>query len=333
MRAPSFWSNPPERPGWQAALLAPAAWAWRIASERRTAATTPGRVAVPVICIGNLTAGGSGKTPTVAWLVEQLQGQGRTPHVLSRGYGGTVSGPHRVDLARDDFREVGDEPLLLAALAPVWIATDRAAGARAAVEAGADVIVMDDGLQNPSLDKDVSLVVVDAGQGFGNGRLIPAGPLREPVASGLERADAVLVIGPEAARSRLLSRWPSLAGREPQFAKLAPRRTGLDLSGERVVAFAGIGRPEKFFETLEEMGAEIVQRAAFADHYVYPEAILNRLAREARAQNAMLVTTEKDAVRLPIQFRREVMTVQVALEPDDPARFLSAITERLDHRP
>lgn len=329
MRAPRFWSNPPERPGWQARLLGPAAWIWRRASRRRKAAAIPARAAVSVICIGNLTAGGSGKTPTVAWLVQRLQEAGETPHVLSRGYGGRIAGPHRVDPAGDGFRDVGDEPLLLSALAPVWIARDRAAGAAAAAKAGASVIVMDDGLQNPSLAKDASLVVVDAGQGFGNGHVIPAGPLREPVGEGLARADAVLLIGAPALRQRALGRWPELGGRELHPAVLAPRRTGLDLDGERVIAFAGIGRPEKFFETLKAMGAELVDTVAFADHYAYPPEVLTRLARQARSRNAMLITTEKDAVRLPAAFRPEVMTVQVSLEPEEPERLLEAVLDRI----
>ena len=315
MKAPRFWSNPAERPGWQARLLVPAAWLWRLGAWWRGRRAAPYRAPVPVVCIGNLTTGGAGKTPMVAALLARLVAQGRAPHVVSRGHGGRFAGPHRVDSERDSHGDVGDEPLLLSAFAPVWVARDRAAGVRAAAAAGAGLILMDDGFQNSSVVKDRSILMVDAGPGFGNARLIPAGPLREPVAGGLARADAVVLVGTEAERTAAAGRWPGLAG--AVAARLVPRRTGLSLAGERVLAFAGIGRPGKFFATLRAMGAEIVEAVAFADHCDYPPAVLRRLRRRALAEDAMLVTTEKDAVRLPAGFRREVVVVQVHLEPDD----------------
>jgi tetraacyldisaccharide 4'-kinase len=236
------------------------------------------------------------------------------PHVISRGHGGRLAGPHRVDPDRDSHSDVGDEALLLAALAPVWIARDRAAAARAAAEAGAELILMDDGFQNPSVVKDAAILMVDAGQGFGNGRLIPAGPLREPVAEGLVRADLVVLVGGPAERAAAVARWPGLAEAVP--ASLVPRKTGLSLAGENVLAFAGIGRPEKFFSTLRAMGAELAGAIPFADHCDYSPAVLRRLHRAARSAGAMLVTTEKDAARLPAAFRPEVVVVQVVLEPE-----------------
>jgi len=315
IRAPRFWSNPAGRPGWQARLLAPAAWLWRLGGWWRGRRVVPYRAPVPVVCIGNLTAGGGGKTPMVAALLARLAAQGRSPHVVSRGHGGRLAGPHRVDLDRDSHGDVGDEPLLLAALAPVWVARDRAAGVRAAVAAGAGLILMDDGFQNPAVISDRAILMVDAGPGFGNARLIPAGPLREPVAGGLARADVVVLVGTQAEREAVAGRWPGLAG--AVAARLVPRRTGLSLAGERVLAFAGIGRPGKFFATLEAMGAEIVEAVAFADHCDYSGAVLRRLRRRALAEGAMLVTTEKDAVRLPADFRPEVVVVQVHLELED----------------
>ncbi len=195
------------------------------------------------------------------------------------------------------------------------MARDRAAGVRAAAAAGAGLILLDDGFQNPSVVFDRAILMVDAGPGFGNGRLIPAGPLREPVAAGLARADLVVLVGTPAERRAAAGRWPGLAG--AAGARLLPRRTGLSLAGERVLAFAGIGRPDKFFATLGAMGAEIVEAVAFADHCDYPPAVLRRLRRRALAEGAMLVTTEKDAVRLAVEFRPEVVVVQVYLEPDD----------------
>jgi tetraacyldisaccharide 4'-kinase len=250
----------------------------------------------------------------VAALAARLAAEGRMPAIVTRGHGGRILGPHRVDPASDTYRDVGDEPLLLAATAPVWVARDRAAGARAAAEAGADIVLLDDGFQNPGLTKTASILMVDAASGFGNGRVIPAGPLREPVAGGLARADAVVLVGSEADADRTLARWPELSRLPVIRARMVPMRTGLDLAGEPVVAFAGIGRPEKFFATLREMGADLVETHDFPDHYAYPDAILKRLVTSADRANAMLVTTEKDAVRLPPAYRREVMTVQITLE-------------------
>lgn len=317
MRAPAFWSNPPDRPGLLAQLLAPLAWLWTRAARRRLARGAPRRLPVPVVCVGNITAGGSGKTPTVIALVERLRARGIDAHVVSRGHGSSLAGPLRVDPARHTAAEVGDEPLLLAAFAPVWIGRDRAAAGRAAAEAGARAVVMDDGLQNPALAKDLSIVVVDAGFGFGNGRVMPAGPLREPVADGLARAGLLLTIGEPAARVRFLGDWPQAAAIPVAAGVLAPLRTGMDWRGLRALAFAGIGRPEKFFASLRALGAELVAAHGFADHAPYGGRILARLKAEARTLHAQLVTTEKDAIRLPAGFRREVLVLPVRLELAD----------------
>ncbi len=317
MQAPRFWARPPDAPGWQAHLLAPLAWLWRAVTRRRVARPPEVHLPVPVICIGNLTAGGAGKTPTVMALVERLQAQGRAVHVVSRGHGGRLEGPVAVDPRLHRAEDVGDEPLLIAAIAPVWVGRDRGAAGRAAVAAGAEVVVMDDGFQNPGLAKDVSILVVDAVAGFGNGRVMPAGPLREPVDAGLARAQAVLAIGSHAARARLVADWPAL-GRLPLIAgRITPLATGMDWQGLRALAFAGIGRPEKFFATLQGLGAELVGRHALPDHVPFAPALLTRLEAEARSKRAQLVTTEKDAVRLPAAFRPKVLVVPVRLEVED----------------
>lgn len=325
MRAPGFWSRPARV---TAALLGPASALWRLGGWLRARTARAARAPVPVICIGNLTAGGAGKTPTVIALLQRLAARGARPAAVSRGHGGAERGPHRVDPDRDAAARVGDEPLLLAVWAPTWVSRDRAAGACAAAADGAGVVVLDDGHQNPGLAKDLSLVVVDAGAGFGNGRVIPAGPLREPVAAGLARADAVVLIGEAAEAAATLSQWPDLTALPILRARLTPLAAGLPLAGEKVVAFAGIGRPEKFFDTLRAMGARLVATHAFPDHAPYPPAILRRMKAQATAADAMLVTTEKDQVRLPPAFRREAMAVPVRLAFDDPAA-LDALLDRV----
>ena len=323
MRAPAFWRRPP---GALAAALAPASWLWLLGGAIRRRRARPLRAPIPVICVGNLTAGGAGKTPTTLAVLAALAERGVAAHAVSRGYGGSERGPRRVALD-DPAARVGDEPLLLAAQAPTWVARDRAAGVAAAAAAGAEVAVLDDGFQNPGVLKDLSLVVVDAETAFGNGRVIPAGPLREPVAEGLARADAVVLIGEDAHADATLAAWPALAARPVLRARLAPLPTGLPLEGAAVVAFAGIARPEKFFATLRGLGARLVAAHGFPDHAPHAPALIRRMVAEARAADAMLVTTEKDAVRLPPALRREVMAIPVRLVFDDPAALAALFPE------
>ncbi len=322
-RAPRFWYAPP---GPASTLLSPLAALWRWETARRIARGTPVDVGVPVVCVGNLTVGGTGKTPAVIALLDRLTARGRAAHVLSRGHGGRESGPLRVEPARHTAADVGDEPLMLSAFAPTWIARDRAAGARAAAQAGADVIVMDDGFQNPALAKDLSLIVIDGDTGFGNGRIVPAGPLREPVAAGVARADLALIVGggDVSTIAKRVEPLPVLCGR------IAPLQTGMPWEGFRALAFAGIGRPEKFFATLRDLGAEVVATRSFGDHEPYALPVLKRLEQEALSQRARLVTTEKDAARLPTEWRAKVSVLPVRLELEDGAALDAALDRLLN---
>ena len=302
MRAPEFWSaHASGRDSVMVlqALLTPVSWAYAWASAHRIATTTPRHAPIPVVCIGNLTIGGAGKTPLARAIRAKL---GAHAHTLSRGYGGRIAGPLRVTPDMD-AREVGDEPLLHAADGPAWIARDRLAGALAAANAGAQAIVMDDGFQNPSLAKDVSFIAIDAGFGIGNGQVFPAGPLRERLADGLARADAVVLVGESEQPG-----WLADFNRPVLHAALAP--TGAAPRGP-LVAFAGLARPEKFFDTLAALGAQLEETIPFPDHHPFEADDFTLLQQLAQERGATLITTEKDAVRLPPAWRERVAVLPV----------------------
>ena len=310
------------------ALLRPVSWIWAAVTARRIATTIPVDVGVPVICVGNLTAGGTGKTPVVAELLRRLSASGVIAHGLSRGYGGSQAGPTQVDPQTHTAAEVGDEPLMLAADATIWVARDRVAGAKAAVAAGAQVIVMDDGHQNPGLKKALSLVVVDGETRnnewpLGDGAVFPSGPLREPLAVGLARADAVILMLPADLQTpdpdllKVFAKTPLL------IARLLP--TAPTPSGPQV-GFAGIGKPWKVERALQAAGCDLIEFVSFPDHAVYDERRLASLADLADRHDAGLVTTQKDWVRLPLAWRERVTAWPVQAVFEDEAAI-----ERLLH--
>lgn len=314
MRAPAFWADPESLAG---RLLAPLGRLYGAVTLARMG-RAGGGAGVPVICIGNPTLGGAGKTPVAIALLDHLTAAGARPFALLRGHGGSARTPLLVDLARHDAALVGDEALLLARHAPTVVASgDRLGGARLAAGLGASHIVMDDGFQNPGLAKDASVLVVDGGFGVGNGRVFPAGPLRAPLAPQLARADALMVVGAG-------PRGEALAAGSPiavMTGRLVPDAAVIDgLRGVRLHAFAGIGRPEKVFAMLQAEGLDLSAATAFADHHPYRPAEIATLARAAATDGARLVTTQKDLVRLAgaafAGLRAGITAVPVRLETD-----------------
>ena len=307
MRAPEFWT----RDGLAARLLAPVGALYGLSVRLRKARARPYRAKARVLCVGNLTAGGSGKTPVAIALGRMLIARRCKVAFLTRGYGGSLGGPILVDAAKHAATDVGDEALLLAAVAPTIVSRERARGAELADGLAADLIVMDDGFQNFQVEKDVSLVVIDSEVAFGNARLIPAGPLREPIQQGLARADALILIGDGVPTLPPFDRPIVRAGLRPSEAP--------GLEGRLVFAFAGIGRPEKFFRTLNTVGARVVGTRAFADHHRYTLLEIEALKKIAAGAGALLVTTEKDFVRIHPKHRDGILHLPIhAVFADDP---------------
>jgi tetraacyldisaccharide 4'-kinase len=315
VRTPAFWSK--RRPTLLARLLQPVGSLYGRTTARRMRGPSE-RAGAPTICVGNFVAGGAGKTPAALALARMLIGNGRRVAFLSRGYGGSERvEPLMVDPNTHTAATVGDEPLLLAKVAPCWVGTDRLRSARSAVKAGANALVLDDGLQNPALVKDLAFAAVDGETGFGNGLCVPAGPLRAPVSVQLPFVRALIVLGgEEAALSAIAGSAPGKplirASLEPDALAAAP------LIGREVVAFAGIARPEKFYATLRRVGAQIVMTRNFADHHPYTPREIEALIEEAGRRSALLATTEKDLVRLDARHALAVMTLPVTLRFEEP---------------
>lgn len=350
MREPSWWYR--TELSWPARALAPIAGAWGRAAIRRFEQGAPFDPGVPTICIGNFTAGGTGKTPLALLIAEQLTSLGTRPAFLTRGYGGRLEGPHWVAPDRDTAADVGDEPLLLARLAPTLVAKDRAAGARAIIATGADhgAIVMDDGLQNASVAKTLAIAVVDGQRGIGNGAVIPAGPLRAPLAFQLGLVSAIVVnlgsapeIGPEHEPAALEAQIPFVRWLRDSFggpvisSTTRPVGDTAWLRETKVLAFSGIGVPARFFDLLEQLGAHLVERRAFPDHHAFTEREARALLDSARSAGAVLCTTAKDYVRLPgdrsaagaLREASRVLPVGLHFEPRAQLRLTSLLQASL----
>ena len=315
MKTPNFWYN---KSGFLSLIFLLPSFLYILAITIYRIRSKPYYSNIPVVCIGNITAGGTGKTPTTVAITERLKGLGLKPQIVSRGYGGSEKGPLLVDEKIHSVDHVGDEPLLLSNYAPTWVSKKKVLGVKAAIRAGADIIILDDGFQNMSVHKDLSIVVADTNLGFGNERIIPAGPLREKLTSGLNRMDIFISIGSTKNQKEFIKKYDYLISKKNHIeAEIIPLDTGMNWDNLRVSAFAGIGNPDKFFHTLQNLGAEIVLKKTLADHQKFDTKMLTRLKSEALAINAQLVTTEKDAVRLPTNFRKEILVLPVRLEIND----------------
>jgi tetraacyldisaccharide 4'-kinase len=325
LNAPFWWYR---EPGPLAAALIPLSQLYARIAKARTARVSPYRSSLPVICLGNFTAGGGGKTPTAIAVAQLLKAQGHRPAFLTRGYGGKTQGPILVG-ENDSAEAVGDEPLLLARTTPTVVAADRVAGARLIETLAASVIVMDDGFQNPGLNKDLSLILVDAALGLGNGLIMPAGPLRAPLDGQLAEADALIVVGDGGKAAALAGAFTS-HGKPVFTASIVPQGDPRWLGVLPVIGFAGIARPEKFYATLQSHGARLIDRHSFPDHHRFTEKDARALLQAASERSAMLVTTEKDWVRLPedratalgeLKFRSRPLPIAITFPDDDQARL------------
>lgn len=330
--APPFWW---EKPDWRARALTPLSKIYGMVAGRRIRRAVPPAVPVPVLCVGNFTVGGAGKTPTSIAFAQAARSAGLNPGIVSRGYGGAFSGLHRVDPDHDSACHVGDEPMLLAGHAPVVVCADRFAGAKALQDAGCDFIIMDDGFQSARLHFDYALMVVDAGRGIGNGHVIPGGPLRAPLTDQLVRTDAVLKIGAASGADGLV-RSAARAAKPVYEATLQPKAE-LSVMGQPLLAFAGIGDPSKFFRTLAEAGGNVVQSRPFPDHHPFTDEEIADLIKSADAEGLTLITTAKDHVRLldgseaarAFAARTQVLDVELVFaHPQTAARIISETRER-----
>lgn len=317
MKTPRFWSNK----NFISTLLRPLGYLYATATHFRVTHGKSQKVGRPVICIGNLTAGGTGKTPVAVSMAKLLQSQGKNPFFVSRGYGGTLK-DILVDNKKHTAFEVGDEPLLLSRQAPVVINSNRYLAAQKALKSGAEIIIMDDGFQNPGLYKDLSFLVFDGGFGYGNGLAVPAGPLRENLHSGLKRANAIIIIGED--EHNLANEFMELPVFKGKIVPVNPQ-----VNNREVIAFAGIGRPEKFYKSLNELGFNLVETLNFPDHHVYTKAELQKIITKAQKQGAVIFTTSKDFVKIPPQMHKFFHVLEIEIKWEDEEKLTTFIFDKI----
>jgi len=306
MKTPAFWQHKTLL----STLLMPLAYLYETFSTFARLKTAPVTLPIPVICIGGVTAGGAGKTPVALYFGTRMNALNINAFYLTRGYGGSLVGPVRVNPEKHTAAEVGDEPLLLAQILPTIKCADRLAGAKLALKQGAEAIIMDDGFQNPSLTKKLSVLVVDGRTGFGNGRLIPAGPLRERIKNAVNRSHMIVTVN-------RTTRIPPFPDDKPVFVATTFAKDGAMFKGKKIFAFCGLAYPEKFFEMLRSLGVKMIASQAFADHHPYTRQELNKLIIAASAEKAVLVTTSKDMVRVPPDLRDCMIAIELGLEMDN----------------
>ncbi len=319
---PWFWRDDSIAARVVGAALTPLAFAYQLASSARRHFTTPWRASEPVICVGNASVGGTGKTPFALMLGRMLEEAGFTPHFLSRGYGGTIKDPTRVDLEAHQAHEVGDEPLLLARKAPTWVSRTKRSGIEAALSAGANIIILDDGFQNPTIERDFSILLADDRQRRGNGKVFPAGPMREPLSTAQKRADAIVEITNAPDAQTVDPAAHHTAWLEPETVQEAGR----------VLAFCGIANPNRFFDMLERSGFQVADAVAFPDHYRFSKKNIETLKTRAQKLSAALITTEKDYMRINIDQRDGIRTLPVRMRISDPDKLLASVLSAIEQR-
>ena len=316
MRPPNFWFA--KTHSFFSLLMEPISWSYGLVHKSRYKRTKPWSAPIPVICIGNLLVGGQGKTPVAISIGQFLTNKGIKIHFLSRGYGGVIKGPIRVNLSKHTSNDVGDEPLLLAQECETWVSSNRALGIQSAYQGGAEVIITDDGFQDPSINKDLSIIVIDGEVGFGNGRLLPSGPLRENIYFGLSRAQAVVIIGNDHfnIKEKLNEFLSNQQNNTLKIfeATIIPKTNIEKLKNKRLYAFSGIGRPKKFFDTLERIGSCVIAKINFKDHHQFSQREVKNLVKSAKKQEALLVTTSKDYARLSNDQKKHVTEILVKIK-------------------
>jgi len=326
---PKFWLESKSKKSSLLYFLLPISGIWWLATKILLTFSISKKMPLPIICVGNITVGGNGKTPTALAISTLIKELGYNPHIVSRGYKGQFRGPHLVETEVNTFSEVGDEPLMMSLYSPTWIGRSRRDTIKSAFENGADIIIMDDGFQNNSVKKDLSVLVVDVSVVFGNGLIIPAGPLREPIKDGFKRADLLVTVGTQNDQINFKEAFSNLDKPIQIEASLQPRVKNINWSGKTVVAFAGISHPSKFFNLLEELGANIISRISFPNHEPFKKKALENLIEQSNKENALLVTTEKDSVRIPKNLRKFFHVLNVDLKFQNENLILDKLKEIL----